>query len=29
MAVFVAAKDNSLVEEVLIDKRNGYMRPAY
>jgi zinc resistance-associated protein len=25
----IVTKDNSLVEEVLIDKRSGYMRPAY
>ena len=27
--VQIVTKDNSLVEEVLIDKRSGYMRPAY
>jgi hypothetical protein len=25
----IVTRDNSLVEEVLIDKRSGYMRPAY
>jgi Spy/CpxP family protein refolding chaperone len=25
----IVTKDNSLVEEVLIDKRSGYMKPAY